>query len=156
MGTETYQKQGRKKETKMVGIHWKVNENNGTKQRLLEKAKRVKQKLQMTPGGDKTISRMSEKQMKKKLNGSIDTDETNQVRQWFWWPVERQQLNDMALQVITGNWVLKLLRSDNVLNDMQNKFSWNLLDIHNVLSLDSHPYSLFINKHPLISVTITQ
>ena len=42
MGTETYQKQGRKKETKMVGIHWKVNENNGTKQRLLEKAKRVK------------------------------------------------------------------------------------------------------------------
>ena len=103
----------------MEGIHWKVNENNGTKQRLLEKAKRVKQKLQMTPGGDKTISRMSGKQMKQKLNGSIDTDETNQVRQWFWWPVERQQLNDMALQVITGNWVLKLLRNGNVLNDMQ-------------------------------------
>ena len=89
MGTETYQKQGRKKETKMEGIYWKVTENNGSKQRLLEKAKRVKQKLQMTPGGDKTISRMGKKQMKQKLNGSIDTDETNQIRQWFLWPVER-------------------------------------------------------------------
>ena len=51
-----------------------------------------------TQGRTKTTSWISEKQMKLKLN----TDKTNQVRQWFWWPIERQQQNDMAVQMITG------------------------------------------------------
>ena len=52
--------------------------------------------------------------MKLKLN----TDKTNQVRQRFWWPVERRQLNDMAVQMITGNWFSKLLHNRNVVNDI--------------------------------------
>ena len=68
----------------------------------------------MTPEKTETSSRISEKQMKQKL----DTDETSQVRQWFWWPVERQQLNDMNLQLITGNWFSKLLHNKNVVNDI--------------------------------------
>ena len=88
---------------KKLGIHQKLNENNRTKQRLLAKAKKVKLKLQMAQGRTKTTSWISEKQMIIKLN----TDKTNQVRQWFWWPVERQQLNDMAVPMITGNWFKK-------------------------------------------------
>ena len=41
-GTDCYDRQISKKEIKL-------NENNRTKQRLLEKAKKVKLKLQMTP-----------------------------------------------------------------------------------------------------------
>ena len=58
-------------------------------------------------------SLISKSQMKQKLN----TDKTNLARQWFWWPVERQQLNDLVLQVIVGIWVSKLLHSSNVLNN---------------------------------------
>ena len=69
----------------------------------------------MTQGRTKTTSWISEKQMKQKL----DTDKTSQVRQWFWWPVERQQLNDMEFQMITGNWLSKLLHNRNVVNDIK-------------------------------------
>ena len=91
-GTVGYDRQISKKEMNL-------NEKNRTKQRLLEKAKKVKLKLQMTPEKTKTSSWISEKKMKQKL----DTDETSQVRQWFWWPVERQQINDTTLQSTTGN-----------------------------------------------------
>ena len=104
IGTDDYDRQISKKEMKTLGIHQKLNENNRTKQRLLAKARKVKLMLQMTQGRTKTTSWISEKQMKLKLN----TDKTNQVRQWFWWPIERQQLNDMAVQMITGNWLSKL------------------------------------------------
>ena len=57
----------------------KLNENNRIKQRLLEKAKKVKLKLQMTPDKTKASSWISEKKMKQKF----DTDEASQVRQWF-------------------------------------------------------------------------
>ena len=88
--TDAYDIQISKKEMKTEGIHQKKNENNTKKQRLLAKAKKVELKLQMTQGRTKTTSWIGEKQMK------LDKDKTNQVRQWFWWPVERQQLNDMA------------------------------------------------------------
>ena len=52
--------------------------------------------------------------MKLKLN----TDKTNQGRQWLWWPKERQQLNDMAVQMIAGNLFSKLLHNRNVVNDI--------------------------------------
>ena len=107
LGTEDYDRQTSKKEMKLI-------ENNRTKQRLLEKAKKVKLKLQMTQGRTKTARWISEKQIKLKLN----TDKTNQVRQWFWWPIERQQLNDMAVQMITGNWFSKLLHNRNIVNDI--------------------------------------
>ena len=57
----------------------KLHENNRTKQRLLEKAKKVKLKLQMTPEKTKTSSWINEKKMKKKL----DTDEASRVRLCF-------------------------------------------------------------------------
>ena len=104
IGTDDYDRKISKKEMKTEGINQKLNENNRTKQRLLAKARKVKLKLQMTPGRTKTTSWISEKQLKLKLN----SDKTNQVRQWFWWPIERQQLNDMAVQMITGNWFSKL------------------------------------------------
>ena len=107
LGTEDYDRQTSKKEMKLI-------ENNRTKQRLLEKAKKVKLKLQMTQGRTKTTRWISEKQIKLKLN----TDKTNQVRQWFWWPIQRQQLNDMAVQMITGNWFSKLLHNRNIVNDI--------------------------------------
>ena len=94
LGTDYYAKQDNKKVTRTErstsseGIH----QDNGTKKRLLEKAKKVRQKLQITS----LISQMKQK---------LDTDKTNQVRQWFWWPVERQHLNEMVLQVIAGIWV---------------------------------------------------
>ena len=110
------------KEVKLLGTDhdrqtrkkMKLNENNRTKQRLLEKAKKVKLKLQMTPEKTNTSSWISEKKMKQKL----DTDEASPVRQWFWWPVETQQINDTTLQSTTGNWFLKLLHNRNVLNDI--------------------------------------
>ena len=107
------------KEVKLLGTghdrqtrkKMKLNENNRTKQRLLEKAKKVKLKLQMTPEKTNISSWISEKKMKQKL----DTDEASRVRQWFWWPVETQQINDTTLQSTTGNWFLKLLHNRNVL-----------------------------------------
>ena len=110
------------KEVKLLGTDhdrqtrkkMKLNENNRTKQRLLEKAKKVKLKLQMTPEKTNTSSWISEKKMKQKL----DTDEASRVIQWFWWPVETQQINDTTLQSTTGNWFLKLLHNRNVLNDI--------------------------------------
>ena len=92
----------------------KLNENNRTKQRLLEKANKVKLKLQMTPEKTNTSSWISEKKMKQKL----DTDEGSRLRQWFWWPVEMQQINDSTLQSTTGKCFLKLLHNRNVLNDI--------------------------------------
>ena len=79
--TDGYDRQISKKEMKL-------NVNNRTKQRLFEKAKKVQLKLQMTPEKTKTSSWISEKIMKQKL----DTAEASQVRQWFWWPMERQQI----------------------------------------------------------------
>ena len=74
------------------------NHNNRTKQRQLEKAKKVKLKLKMNPEKTKTSSWISEKKTKQKL----DADEASQIIQWFWWPVERQQINDTTLQSITA------------------------------------------------------
>ena len=89
-----------------------IHQDNGTKQRLLEKAKKAKQKLQMTKGQTKPVSLMSRVQLKQ----GLDTDRTSQIRQWFWLPVERQRLDDMALQVLAGIWVSNLLPYFNVLN----------------------------------------
>ena len=107
LGTDVYAKQVGKTETRTERSSEGMHQNNGTKQRFLKKAKKVRQKLQMT-------SLISKSQKKQKL----DTDKTNQVRQWFWWPVERQQLNGMVLQVIAGIWVSKLLHNSNVLNNI--------------------------------------
>ena len=107
LGTDVYAKQASKKETRTERSTEGIHQDNGTKQRLLEKAKEVRRKLQMT-------SLISKSQMKHKLG----TDKTNQVRRWCWWPVERQQLNDMVLQVIAGIWVSKLSHSSNVLNNI--------------------------------------
>ena len=106
LGTDDYDRQTKKKEMKL-------NESNRTTKRLLEKAKKVKLKLQMNPEETKTSSWISEKKMKQKL----DTDEASRVRQWFWWPVETQQINDTSLQSTTGNWFLKLLHNKHVVND---------------------------------------
>ena len=38
------------------------------------------------------------------MKQKLDTDGASHVRQWFWWSVERQQINDMTLQSTTGNW----------------------------------------------------
>ena len=114
IGTDDYDRQIRKKEMKTLGINQKLNENNRTKQRLLAKARKVKLKLQMTQGRAKTTSWVNEKQIKLKLN----TGKTNQVRHWFGWPVERQQINDTTLQSTTGNWFLKLLHNRSVVNDI--------------------------------------
>ena len=98
--TADYDRQISKKEMKTEWMHQKLNKNTRTKQRLLEKAKKVKLKLQMTPEKTKTSPWINEKQMRQKLV----TDETSQVRQCFWWPAEKQKLNDMSLTIITGNW----------------------------------------------------
>ena len=58
---------------KTEGMHQKLDENNETKQRLFERNKKVKLKLQMTPEKTKISSWISEKQTKQKL----DTDETS-------------------------------------------------------------------------------
>ena len=68
----------------------------------------------MTPEKTNTSSWISEKKMKLKLN----TDEASRLIQWFWWPVETQQINDTTLQSTTGNWFLKRLHNRNVLNDI--------------------------------------
>ena len=100
---DDYAKQVSSKETRTEGSSSSsegIHQDNGTKQRLLEKAKKVRQKLQMTQGKTKTISLISKNQ------------------KWFGWPVKRQQLYDMALQVIAGIWVSKLLHNSSVLNNI--------------------------------------
>ena len=71
-GTEDYNRQTSKKEMELI-------ENNRTKQRLLEKAKKVKLKLQMTPEKTKTSSLLSENKIQQKL----DTDEASPVKSGF-------------------------------------------------------------------------
>ena len=61
IGTDDYDRQISKKEMKTEVIHQKLNENNRAKQRLLEKARKVKLKLQMTRGRTKTTPWISEK-----------------------------------------------------------------------------------------------
>ena len=102
LGIDDYAKQVSKKETMTEGSSSSegIHQDNGTKQRLLKKAKKVRQKLQMTQGKTKTIPLISKNQ------------------KWFGWPVERQQLYDKALQVIAGIWVSKLLHNSSVLNNI--------------------------------------
>ena len=46
----------------------------------------------------------------------LNTDTNNEVRHWFGWPVEKKTLNDMTLQIITGNCFSKCLHNSNVVN----------------------------------------
>ena len=66
----------------------------------------------MTQGRTKIVSLISRGRLKQ----GLDTDRTSQIRQWFWLPVERQRLDDMALQVLAGIGVSNLLPNFNVLN----------------------------------------
>ena len=72
----------------------------------------------MTPNGNKTISWRNGKHMKLKMKNPKDTNKLNLVKQWFQWPAESQQLNDLALKAILENLVLKLLRDRPVWNDI--------------------------------------
>ena len=104
--TDDYAEQDKKEtRTEAPSTSEGIHHDNGTKQRLLEKAKKARQKLQMTQGRTKTVSLMSRGQLKQ----GLDTDRTSQIRQWFWLPVERQWLDNMALQVLAGIWVSNLL-----------------------------------------------
>ena len=87
-------------------MYQELNENNGTKQRLLEKAKKVKLKLQM-------VQWRTDKWKTNEIK--LDANKTYQVRRWL---VDQQQLYGMALQKITGNWFLKLLCNIIVVNDI--------------------------------------
>ena len=78
--TADYDRQISKKEMKTEGMHQKLNKNIRTKQRQLDKAKKVKLKLQMTPEKTKTSPWINEKNMRQ----NWIMDETSQVRQWFW------------------------------------------------------------------------
>ena len=113
LGTDDYAQFSKKEtRTERSSSSAGIPQSNGTKQRLLEKAKKARQKLQMTQGRTKTVSLMSRGHLKQ----GLDTDRTSQIRQWFWLPVERQRLDDMALQVLAGIWVSNLLPNFNVLN----------------------------------------
>ena len=52
------------------------------------------------------------------MKQQFDTDEATQVKQWFMWYVEKQQINDTTLQLTTGNCFLKRLHNRNVVNDI--------------------------------------
>ena len=103
MFRNVYERQVRENETAVKG---KLQQSNGikeTKQRFLEKAKIVKQKLQMNKGyktGTSFIQQLHDVILR--------INEWNQTRMWGWRSEDSQQLNDMTLQIITGNWLSKL------------------------------------------------
>ena len=102
-----YERQVRENETAVKG---KLQQSNGTKmtkQRFLEKAKIVKQKLQMNKGYKKGTWR-KESLIQQLHDAILRINEWNQTRMWGWRSEDSQQLNDMTLQLITGNWFSKL------------------------------------------------
>ena len=84
----------------------KLQQSNGTKetkQRFLEKAKIVKQKLQMNKGC-KSGTLRKESLIQQLLDNILRINEWNKTRMWGWRSEDSQQLNDMSFQIITGNW----------------------------------------------------
>ena len=116
LGLDDNAKRVSKKETEWSSSSEGIHQDNGTKQRLFEKAKKARHKLQMTQGRTKTVSLLSRGQLKQRL----DTERTSQKRQSFWLSVERQQLYDMALKFTSDRWNMgfKLLHNNNVLNNI--------------------------------------
>ena len=107
MFRNVYERQVRENETAVKG---KLQQSNGikeTKQRFLEKAKIVKQKLQMNKGY-KTGTWRKESLIQQLHDVILRINEWNQTRMWGWRSEDSQQLNDMTLQIITGNWLSKL------------------------------------------------
>ena len=107
MFRNVYERQVRENETAVKG---KLQQSNGTKeskQRFLEKAKIVKQKLQMNKGY-KTGTWRKESLIQQLNDVLLRINEWNQTRMWGWRSEDSQQLNDMTLQIITGNWLSKL------------------------------------------------
>ena len=103
-----YERQVRENETAVKGKLQQSNGTKETKQRFLEKAKIVKQKLQMNKGY-KTGTRRKESLIQQLHDVILRIDEWNQTRMWGLRSEDSQQLNyDMTLQIITGNWLSKL------------------------------------------------
>ena len=102
-----YKRQVRENETAVKGKLQQSNGTKETKQRFLEKAKIVKQKLQMNKGCKMGTWR-KESLIQQLLDVILRINEWNQTRMWGWCSEDSQQLNDMTLQIITGNWFSKL------------------------------------------------
>ena len=107
MFRNVYEKQVRENETAVKGKLQQSNGTKETKQRFLEKAKIVKQKLQMNKGY-KTGTWRKESLIQQLHDVILRINEWNQTRIWGWRSEDSQQLNDMTLQIITGNWFPKL------------------------------------------------
>ena len=52
------------------------------------------------------------------LDVILRINELNQTRMWGWRSGDSQQLNDITLQIITGNWFSKLKPNRCVVNDI--------------------------------------
>ena len=101
-----YERQVRENEMAVKGKLQQSNGTKETKQRFLEKAKIVKQKLQMNKGY-KTGTWRKESLIQQLLDVILRINEWNQTRMWGWCS-EDSRINDMTLQIITGNWLSKL------------------------------------------------
>ena len=106
MFRDIYERRVRENETAVKGKLQQSNGTKGTKPRFLEKAKVVKQKLQINKGY-KTGTWRKESLMQQLHDVILRINEWNQTRMWGWRSEDRQQLNDMTLQIITGNWFSK-------------------------------------------------
>ena len=102
-----YDRQVRENETAVKGKLQQSNGTKETKQRFLERAKIVKQKLQMNKGCQ-TGTWRKESLIQQLHDVILRINEWNQTRMWGWHSEDSQQLNDMTLQIITGNWFSKL------------------------------------------------
>ena len=115
--TEYYDRKPSKKGIKTEGMGKKQNENNGTKRILLKKPRKSNGSIDdPTEDKDNTIDKWKTNETK-----HLNTDKTSQVRQWFWWPVERWRYNwsletgfqnlyttemwKMPFKKIHGNWL---------------------------------------------------
>ena len=67
----------------------------------------VQQKLQMNKGA-KTGTCRKESLIQQLHDVFFRINELNQSRMWGWRSEDSQQLNDMTLQIITGNWFSNL------------------------------------------------
>ena len=106
MFRNVYERQVRENEMAVKGKLQQSNGTKETKQRFLEKAKIVKQKLQMNKGY-KTGTWRKESLIQQLLDVILRINEWNQTRMWGWCS-EDSRINDMTLQIITGNWLSKL------------------------------------------------
>ena len=91
-----YERQVRENETAVKGKLQQSNDTKETKQRFLEKAKIVKQKLQMNKGY-KTGTCRKESLIQLLHDVILKINEWNQTRMWGWRSEDSQQLNNMTL-----------------------------------------------------------